>query len=60
MPVSSCWPEKAPLRVDRQAGVADGTTSFYYQTRAALLRGVTARVIELDIADFTAALAATH
>src|ERR1700757_5077678 len=44
------------LRVDRQAGFADGTTSFYYQTRAALLRAAMDRVIELDIADFTAAL----
>lgn len=47
------------LRVDRHAGFADGTTSFYYQTRAALLRGAMDRVIELDIADFTAALNAT-
>lgn len=47
------------LRVDRQAGFADGTTSFYYQTRAALLRGAMDRVIELDVASFTSALAAT-
>ena len=47
------------LRVDRHAGFADGTTSLYYQTRAALLRGAMDRVIELDIADFTAALNAT-
>jgi DNA-binding transcriptional regulator YbjK len=47
------------LRVDRHAGLADGTTSFYYQTRAALLRAAMDRVIELDIADFTAALNAT-
>jgi DNA-binding transcriptional regulator YbjK len=47
------------LRVDRYAGFADGTTSFYYQTRAALLRGAMDRVIELDIADFTAALDST-
>jgi DNA-binding transcriptional regulator YbjK len=44
------------LRVDRRAGVADGTTSFYYQTRSALLRGATDRVIELDVADFVAAM----
>jgi len=44
------------LRVDRRAGFADGTTSFYYQTRSALLRGAMDRVIELDVADFTAAL----
>jgi DNA-binding transcriptional regulator YbjK len=47
------------LRVDRHAGFADGTTSFYYQTRAALLRGAMDRVIELDVASFTSALAAT-
>jgi DNA-binding transcriptional regulator YbjK len=47
------------LRVDRHAGFADGTTSFYYQTRAALLRGAMDRVIELDIASFTTALQAT-
>ena len=43
------------LRVDRHAGVADGTTSFYYQTRSALLRGAIDRVVELDVADFTEA-----
>src|SRR3954451_9295763 len=48
------------LRVGRLAGFADGTTSFYYQTRSALLRGAIDRVIELDVADFTAALNATH
>jgi DNA-binding transcriptional regulator YbjK len=47
------------LRVDRRAGLPDGTTSFYYQTRAALLRGAIDRVIELDVADFTGALDAT-
>jgi len=46
------------LRVDRRAGVADGTTSFYYQTRSALLRGAIDRVLELDVADFTEALIA--
>jgi DNA-binding transcriptional regulator YbjK len=44
------------LRVDRRAGLADGTTSFYYQTRSALLRGATDRVVQLDLADFTAAM----
>lgn len=44
------------LRVDRRAGVADGTTSFYYQTRSALLRGAIDRVVQLDVADFTGAL----
>jgi DNA-binding transcriptional regulator YbjK len=48
------------LRVDRQAGFADGTTSFYYQTRSALLRGTIDRVNELDVADFTEALDATR
>jgi AcrR family transcriptional regulator len=44
------------LRVDRRAGLPDGTTSFYYQTRTALLRGTLDRVIELDIESFTNAL----
>jgi DNA-binding transcriptional regulator YbjK len=48
------------LRVDRHAGFADGTTSFYYQTRSALLRGAMDRVIELDVADFTAAWESTR
>lgn len=48
------------LRVDRHAGFADGTTSFYFQTRAALLRGAMDRVIELDLADFTSAVRATE
>ncbi|OBG42670.1 TetR family transcriptional regulator [Mycobacterium alsense] len=38
-------------RVDRYAGVPDGTTSYYYRTRAALLRGVGKRVAEIDIAN---------
>jgi DNA-binding transcriptional regulator YbjK len=46
------------LRVDRRAGVADGTTSFYYQTRSALLRAVVDRVVSQDVADFTAAMTA--
>jgi DNA-binding transcriptional regulator YbjK len=48
------------LRVDRRAGVADGTTSFYFQTRSALLRGATDRVVQLDVADFTAAMDAIN
>jgi hypothetical protein len=60
---SNCWRRTARglthLRVDRHAGFAEGTTSFYYQTRAALFRGAIERVIELDIADFTGALDAT-
>ncbi|WP_036494746.1 TetR/AcrR family transcriptional regulator [Nocardia sp. BMG111209] len=46
------------LRVDRRVGVADGSTSFYFSTRAALLRAVTNRVVAQDIADFEAAMAA--
>jgi DNA-binding transcriptional regulator YbjK len=38
-------------RVDRCAGVPDGTTSYYYRTRAALLRGVAERVAEIDTAN---------
>jgi AcrR family transcriptional regulator len=48
------------LRVDRRAGVADGTTSFYFQTRAALLRGVTDRLVSQDLADFTTAMNAAR
>lgn len=43
------------LKVDRKAGVADGTTSFYFRTRSALLQAVAARVAELDLKDLTAA-----
>lgn len=46
-------------RVDRHAGFAEGTTSFYYQTRGALLRATMDRVVELDTADFTRAQNAT-
>jgi DNA-binding transcriptional regulator YbjK len=42
-------------KVDRQAGVPDGTTSFYFRTRQALLRGVSERVAELDLADLRSA-----
>jgi AcrR family transcriptional regulator len=38
-------------QVDRYAGVPDGTTSYYYRTRAALLRGVGKRVAEIDVAN---------
>ena len=47
------------LRVDRHAGVPDGTTSFYYQTRSALLSGAIDRVVELDLSEFIAAINAT-
>lgn len=38
-------------RVDRRAGVADGSTSYYFRTRQALVRAVAERVAELDLAD---------
>jgi DNA-binding transcriptional regulator YbjK len=38
------------LKVDRRAGVPDGTTSFYFRTRSALLRAVAERLAELDLA----------
>jgi DNA-binding transcriptional regulator YbjK len=38
------------LKVDRKAGVPDGTTSFYFRTRSALLRAVAERVAEQDLA----------
>ena len=37
-------------QVDRSAGVPDGTTSYYYRTREALLRGVGKRVADIDVA----------
>lgn len=38
-------------QVDRYAGVPEGTTSYYYRTRAALLRGAGKRVAEVDVAN---------
>jgi DNA-binding transcriptional regulator YbjK len=38
-------------QVDRYAGVPDGTTSYYYRSRAALLRGVGKRVAAIDVAN---------
>jgi DNA-binding transcriptional regulator YbjK len=38
-------------QVDHYAEVPDGTTSYYYRTRAALLRGVGKRVAEIDVAN---------
>jgi DNA-binding transcriptional regulator YbjK len=38
------------LKVDRKAGVPDGTASFYFRTRSALLRAVAERLAELDLA----------
>lgn len=42
-------------KVDRKADVPDGTTSFYFRTRSALLHAIAARVAELDLKDLTAA-----
>lgn len=38
-------------QVDRCAAMPDGTTSYYYRTRAALLRGIGKRVAEIDVAN---------
>jgi DNA-binding transcriptional regulator YbjK len=38
------------LKVDGLAGVPDGTTSFYFRTRSALLHAVAERMVELDLA----------
>lgn len=37
--------------VDRAAGLAEGSTSYYYRTRDALLAAAMARMAELDLAD---------
>ncbi len=42
------------LKVDRKAVVPDGTTSFYFRTRSALLRAVAERLAELDLASLQA------
>lgn len=39
------------LKVDARAAVPDGTTSFYFRTRSALLHAVAERLAELDLAD---------
>lgn len=41
------------LKVDRHAGVPDGTTSFYYRTRAALLHGIADQLVRYDAETFT-------
>lgn len=38
--------------MDRGAGVADGTTSFYFRTRSALLRGVADQIVGYDFEAF--------
>jgi DNA-binding transcriptional regulator YbjK len=43
------------LKVDRKAGVPDGTTSFYFRTRSALLRAVAERLADLDMATLQSA-----
>jgi DNA-binding transcriptional regulator YbjK len=43
------------LKVDRRAGVPDGTTSFYFRTRSALLRAAAERLAELDLASLQSA-----
>jgi DNA-binding transcriptional regulator YbjK len=42
------------LKVDGRAGVPDGTTSFYFRTRSALLHAVAERMAELDLATLQA------
>ncbi|WKG03488.1 TetR/AcrR family transcriptional regulator [Mycolicibacterium sp. HK-90] len=44
------------LKVDRKAGVPDGTTSFYFRTSSALIRAAANRIADLDLADLTAAI----
>lgn len=39
------------LKVDRKSGVPDGTTSFYFRTRSALLLAAAERLAELDLAN---------
>lgn len=43
------------LKVDRSAGVPDGTTSFYYRTRSALLHGVADQIVGYDVEAFAEA-----
>jgi AcrR family transcriptional regulator len=45
------------LKVDRKAGVPDGSASFYFRTRSALLHAVAERVADLDLKDLAAATA---
>jgi AcrR family transcriptional regulator len=47
-------------KVDRRAGVPNGSTSFYFRTRSALLRATAERVAELDLHDLTAVADATR
>jgi DNA-binding transcriptional regulator YbjK len=45
------------LKIDRKAEVPDGTTSFYFRTRSALLQAVAERVCQLDLEQLQAATA---
>ena len=40
--------------VDREAGLAEGSTSYYFRTRQALLRGIFERLLEMDLAELPA------
>ena len=46
-------------RVDERAGIPKGSTSNYFRTRAALLSGVVARIIERELPPVDAALSLT-
>ena len=39
--------------MDRHAHVPDGTTSFYFRTRKALIQAIAERLTELDLADLS-------
>lgn len=43
------------LKVDRRLNLPDGTTSFYFRTRSALMHALARRVAERDLAELTAA-----
>lgn len=47
-------------RVDRQAGMPAGTTSFYFRTRNALYCAVASRINELDARDLSDMTASGH
>lgn len=47
-------------RVDRHAGVPEGTTSFYFRSRQALLHGIALRLNELDVAELSKMEELTH
>lgn len=45
-------------QVDRQAGLPGGSTSYYYRTRVALLRGIGKRLAEIDVANLRSVIEA--